>query len=141
MNGLELCRQYWENVGKPAFAAACPEVLERAAVGLVGEGSECFGFDDEISRDHDWGPGFCVWLTPEDFHAFEHRHRSLPGDRAAQIILFGASTPRCRRNFWASAVCGWGRRRRTGWAYSPSGSSTPATSALTVRLTPSGNGA
>ena len=70
MTGLELARQYWDTVGKPAFAAGCPAVLERAAVGLVGEGSECFGFDDEISRDHDWGPGFCVWLTPEDFHAF-----------------------------------------------------------------------
>jgi len=70
MTGLELSRQYWETVGKPAFAAECPEVLERAAVGLVGEGSECFGFDDEISRDHDWGPGFCLWLTPEDEQRF-----------------------------------------------------------------------
>ena len=70
MTGLELARQYWDTVGKPAFAADCPAVLERAAVGLVGEGSECFGFDDAVSRDHDWGPGFCVWLTPEDFHAF-----------------------------------------------------------------------
>ena len=70
MKGLELSRLYWEAVGKPAFAAACPEVLERAAVGLVGEGSECFGFDDEISRDHDWGPGFCLWLTPEDYQTY-----------------------------------------------------------------------
>ena len=29
------------------------DVLEKACIGLVGEGSECFGFDDEISRDHD----------------------------------------------------------------------------------------
>ena len=82
MKGLELCRAFWEEVGNPAFQTACPEVLERGVVGLVGEGSECFGFDDEISRDHDWGPGFCVWLTDEDMDAFGGRaiqaYQSLP---------------------------------------------------------------
>lgn len=39
-----------------------PEYMEKAAVGLVGEGSECFGFDDQISMDHDYGPSFCVWF-------------------------------------------------------------------------------
>ena len=82
MKGLELSLRYWQEVGRPAFEKDCPEVLERAAVGLVGEGSECFGFDDEISRDHDWGPGFCVWLTPEDAAAFGQRagavYRALP---------------------------------------------------------------
>ena len=66
MKGLELCREYYELVGAPALAAVCPDYLDHCAVGLVGEGSECFGFDDEISRDHDWGPGFCIWLTEED---------------------------------------------------------------------------
>ena len=70
MTGLELARRFWDDVGRPALSSKCPGILECAAVGLAGEGSECFGFDDNVSRDHDWGPGFCVWLTAEDFSQF-----------------------------------------------------------------------
>lgn len=44
-----------------------PEYENRIAVGIVGEGSDCFGFDDEISKDHDYGLGFCMWLTDSDY--------------------------------------------------------------------------
>ena len=43
---------------------------ERIAVGIVGEGSDCFGYDDLISRDHDFGTGVCLWLTNEDMDLF-----------------------------------------------------------------------
>ena len=77
MKGMELSRKYWEELGRPAFETGCPEVLEKASVGLVGEGSECFGFDDEISRDHDWGPGFCVWLSDADMKDFGMKAASV----------------------------------------------------------------
>ncbi len=69
MQGLELARRYYEEVGRPAFEAAFPELIGRMAFGLAGEGSECFGFDDAFSRDHDFGPSFCVWLTESDYQA------------------------------------------------------------------------
>lgn len=67
MKGLELAEKYFEEVGKPMLLEKYPQYYERMAVGLVGQGSECFGFDDEISTDHDFGPSFCIWLNEQDF--------------------------------------------------------------------------
>ena len=65
MQGLELSRRYFEEYGAPMLRRQFPEWAERLAVGLTGSGSECFGFDDEISRDHDFEPGFCIFLPEE----------------------------------------------------------------------------
>ena len=67
MNGLELSRLYYQQIGKPMLEEKFSEYMPRITAGLVGEGSECFGFDDDISQDHDFGPGFCIWLNKEDF--------------------------------------------------------------------------
>lgn len=67
MKGLELARLSFEQVGLPVLEREVPQLMPRMAVGLAGEGSECFGFDDEFSRDHDWGAGFCIWLEEEDY--------------------------------------------------------------------------
>ena len=66
MKGLAMARQLYEETVKPALAAEFPLQEGRIAVGLAGPGSECFGFDDEISRDHDFVPRLCLWLTAED---------------------------------------------------------------------------
>lgn len=66
ITGLALCQAYYETYGKPMIREQFGAYEGRIAVGLVGEGSDCFGFDDENSRDHDWGPGFCMWLTEAD---------------------------------------------------------------------------
>lgn len=70
MNGLELSRAFYEQYGKPMLESDFSQYIDRIAVGLVGHGSECFGYDDEISKDHDYKPGFCLWLTPEDEKEF-----------------------------------------------------------------------
>jgi hypothetical protein len=38
------------------------------AIGLVGEGSECFGYDDDLSKDHDFEVSFCIWLSQRDYN-------------------------------------------------------------------------
>ncbi len=65
MNGLELAKEFYKTYGEPMLTAQFPEWIDKIAVGLVGSGSECFGFDDEISRDHDFEPGFCLFLPDE----------------------------------------------------------------------------
>ena len=66
MQGLEISRAYFEEFGRPMLEQQFPEQLPFVACGLFGSGSECFGFDDEISRDHDFEPGFCLLLPSED---------------------------------------------------------------------------
>ena len=66
MKGLEISRAYFEEFGQPMLEEQFPEVLPYLAAGLCGSGSECFGFDDEVSRDHDFEPGFCIFLPGED---------------------------------------------------------------------------
>ncbi len=65
MQGLELSRRFYEECGVPMLRQF-PQLDGLLAVGLCGSGSECFGFDDDVSRDHDFEPGFCIFLPGED---------------------------------------------------------------------------
>ena len=63
-------RRFYKSRVAPMISEKFPEYESRIAVGLSGEGSDCFGYDDFISRDHDFGTGVCLWVTEEDFHKF-----------------------------------------------------------------------
>lgn len=67
MSNLERCQRFYEEQGRQMIQEQFPEYEDRIAVGLVGEGSDCYGFDDAISTDHDYELGFCLWLTEEDY--------------------------------------------------------------------------
>lgn len=74
--------------------------LDKMAAGLVGDGSECFGYDDDISQDHDWGAAVCIWLSRSDFEAF---------GEALQSEL--DALPKTFRGFPVRTGSTWGGRR------------------------------
>lgn len=65
MKGMDLSRAYFQDAVLPRLERDHPELLPRLAAGLVGNGSDCFGYDDDISRDHDWGVEYFLWLPEE----------------------------------------------------------------------------
>ena len=63
--GIDICRKYYDRYVRPMIDEKFPEYASKIACGLSGEGSDAFGYDDELSRDHDWGPSVCLWITKD----------------------------------------------------------------------------
>jgi hypothetical protein len=84
MSGLEICRSYYEEYGAKMIASKFDKYQSKIAVGLVGKGSDCFGFDDKESRDHDFGPRFCMWVTQETYDKIgkelQNEYEKLPNE-------------------------------------------------------------
>ena len=68
MKGLELSRIYFEEYGKQMMTLQLAQYRPYMAVGLVGEGSECLGFDDEISHGSRFRTGILYLGTRGDLH-------------------------------------------------------------------------
>ncbi len=82
--GLDISRDYYREYGYPMIHEKFPEYENKIAVGLVGEGSECFYLDDEISRDHDFGPSFCIFLDNDTYEKIgeklQKEYEALPDE-------------------------------------------------------------
>lgn len=61
MKGLELNRLYFKDYGEKMLADF-GDIAPLLAAGSVGSGSENFGYDDEVSQDHDFEPSFCIFV-------------------------------------------------------------------------------
>ena len=92
LSGITMARDYYNLYGKEALIkenerekdSEYIKVLSEIAFAKIGEGSECLGYDDIISKDHDFGPGFCIFVTEEQYHDFgralERAYDALPED-------------------------------------------------------------
>ena len=65
MKGLKLSKSFYDEFGEKMLKENFSDIFPRLAVGLVGAGSECFSYDDEVSVDHDFDPGFIIFI-PDD---------------------------------------------------------------------------
>ncbi|GLQ53963.1 DUF4037 domain-containing protein [Devosia nitrariae] len=65
MQGIELSRRFYADIVRPWLNEVAPSLSHSAA--LIGYGSELLGFDDETSRDHNWGPRVHIILTRDRF--------------------------------------------------------------------------
>lgn len=101
MKGLALSRQYFEACGLPMLRESFPEWEDKIAAGLIGSGSECFGYDDEQSQDHDFEAGFCLFIPGEDImdrktafkleRAYDGLPREFMGFRKSPLSPVGGS--------------------------------------------------
>lgn len=70
MNGMELSKKYFNDIAYPLIKEKFPKLRGRLAYGLVGEGSECYGLDDDLSKDHDFYPRLMIWMEDSDFNKY-----------------------------------------------------------------------
>ena len=66
MKTSEICEAYFREYGQTMLREKFPDLLPMTASGLCGSGSECLGYDDKVSADHDLEPGFCLFIPGED---------------------------------------------------------------------------
>ncbi|WP_137153123.1 DUF4037 domain-containing protein [Devosia sp. FKR38] len=67
MQGIALSRAFYGELVRPWLTEVAPNLKHAAA--LIGYGSELLGFDDEMSRDHNWGPRVHLYVSRADFDA------------------------------------------------------------------------
>src|SRR5579871_4738004 len=84
MTGLGIAHDFFASWGHPFLKAQFPELASRIAAGRF-LGSDVLGGDDEISRDHDWGPQFDLFLSADDY--------SLHGEQLSQAMNQAAPNP------------------------------------------------
>ncbi|MGY3723865.1 DUF4037 domain-containing protein [Granulicatella balaenopterae] len=65
--GMDLARSYYYEELKPLLSDQFPNEFQYMAIGLVGHGSECYGYDDRFSADHDYGKRAMIFLPREIF--------------------------------------------------------------------------
>lgn len=84
MKGLELSRLFYFDVVRPWLDKAFPSLRHDA--GIFGYGSELLGFDDDMSRDHNWGPRVQLVVTGADFAT--HASAIVDGFDAIKPAMF-----------------------------------------------------
>ena len=99
MHGVELSRGFYAEVVAPLL-----EGVPHAA-GRLGQGSDVFGLDDEMSRDHDWGCRLTVLVAADVVDELDARlERELPESYEGMPVRFPTSWKPEGHQVWVSTV-------------------------------------
>ncbi|NMW85314.1 DUF4037 domain-containing protein [Peptoniphilus sp. AGMB00490] len=101
MKGIELSKKFFNEYCLGELNNKAPHLIDKINVGLVGEGSECFFLDDEISRDHDFDKGFSIFIEEKYYKKYkdllENLYRGFFGDEFIHNPRKGVI---CTENFY-----------------------------------------
>lgn len=114
--GLDLARSLYEEI-------VAPMVDRPHAACLLGEGSEVQGFDDERSRDHEWGPRLQLFVDVPDVDRVARAVRaSLPAEhRGYPTSWFSLDTGRVTDHLEITTVALWMSTRLPAVPPAPAG--------------------
>lgn len=87
MKGLELSEKFYRDEIQKLIAEHYPILIGKYAAGVIGPGSDVLEYDDELSRDHDWGPRCQIWLTEFAFRKYAKRLDQLLTEKLPRIFL------------------------------------------------------
>ena len=96
LKGHVYCKILFDEVFLPVLKERFPDVLPRLSAGIIGVGSDVLGADDELSRDHDWGPNKCQLLLSEQDIAAYGASISQALEAAIPDELLGIDTAKLR---------------------------------------------
>lgn len=95
VKGLDLCEGFFNECAKPVIDKYFPDLQYSA--GLIGYGSDVLGYDDEVSRDHMWGPRFYMFLSENDIdkkdEVFNKFAENLPYEYMGYSVNFTEPDP------------------------------------------------
>jgi len=110
MSGVEFARRFHADVVAPLLARALPGL--GYAAGRLGSGSDVLGFDDAMSRDHDWGCRLTLLVDEADRDAVPRvaglLERELPGSYQGRPVRFPVTWDSARtHNVEVATVAGF----------------------------------
>ena len=69
MNGIARAQNLYNTYVSGLIDSEFSQYADRIAVGICGQGSDCWGYDDSTSNDHDNDTGLVLWLDDTTYEA------------------------------------------------------------------------
>lgn len=83
MKGLDIAQDFFFNWGLPLLKEDYPNLLKRISAGRFS-GSDVLRADDDMSKDHNWGPQFSLFLSQDDFEKFGQQLSETMNEKAPE---------------------------------------------------------